>query len=281
MAPMKESTRDIMTALYEKLATYGIDDSLRANAYESLTPQQKGKLKESLARLYAFWNHGPLHEKRVRQYPGFCVHEETAPASLAIVCCRVGDIRGEEFIPAVLPALMAGVSHFIPWFVRDGETALPDDLLMALELLGIDDAFSSSSRELAKVLQYDMPLSCKDRLVIMGNCFEDGAGQAGLPGQRGNDSSANGNEKAPDKSFGKSFGKSSGKVSGKSSGKSSENVGNGAYQTLQDNPFSFSALCSFLLMEQGVQVQYFPHGQDIYPSLTPQWYCNNSIVFQS
>ena len=71
---------DDFTALYEKLAPYVIADSLRASAYEELPLEIKGRLKASIARLYAFWGHGPLGEERISRYSGFSAHEKMSPA---------------------------------------------------------------------------------------------------------------------------------------------------------------------------------------------------------
>ena len=119
---------DNFAPVYERIAPHLIDDSLRASAYEGLSPEVKGRLKESISRLYAYWRHGPLSEERVQRYPGFSVHEKTSPASCALVCCCANSLQGEGLIPALLPALMAGVRHVLPWFVVDAASPVPDDL---------------------------------------------------------------------------------------------------------------------------------------------------------
>lgn len=160
------------TAMYEKITPHLIEDSLRASAYEGLSLEAKGKLKDSIARLYAYWGHEALSEERVRRYSGFSVHENTSPASCALICCCAKSLHGEGLIPALLPALMAGVEHVIPWFIVDSSSPVPDELLMALELLGIESAFASSYEEFATSLQSHIPLSSDDRLVFLGDCFE-------------------------------------------------------------------------------------------------------------
>lgn len=174
---------DDFTALYEKLAPYVIADSLRASAYEELPLEIKGRLKASIARLYAFWGHGPLGEERISRYSGFSAHEKMSPASCALIACCAKNTRGEELIPALLPALMAGVGQVIPWFVVDEKSSLPqlsDEHLMVLELLGFESAFASSYEEFTKAVQLYLPLTSADRLVLLGNCFEADAFVASL-----------------------------------------------------------------------------------------------------
>ena len=163
---------DTFTAIYEKIASHLIEDSLRASAYEGVSLEVKGKLKDSIARLYGYWGHGPLSEERIRRYPGFSVHESTSPASCALICCCAKSFHGEGLIPALLPALMAGVDHVIPWFIVDTDSPVSDELLMALELLGIESAFASSLEEFTTSLQSSIPLSSDDRLVFLGDCFK-------------------------------------------------------------------------------------------------------------
>lgn len=150
------------------LAPYAIEEALRAKAYETLDSAERAALKVSIARLYSLWERRDYSEMRVREFSAFSVREEAAPCSYALICCQVPLLRGGDIVPALLPALMAGVESVVPWFLGDKHTPLPKDMLLALELLGVEEAFHSTSQELAKLLLHDIPLSQEGRFVGLG-----------------------------------------------------------------------------------------------------------------
>ncbi len=138
------------TAWQKILEPYAIDDDTRAMAYEHASPQQRQMLKTAIA-YHALQGEGPSTSSCVLEYKakGFWQRTHCAPAPTLFILCGEEYVSPARLVAAVMPALLAGVGQCIFVHVSGGKSLAPA-LLVALELLGLEEAYALSGLEQAK-----------------------------------------------------------------------------------------------------------------------------------
>lgn len=120
-----------------------VSDQLFAQAYETLSPRERGFIKKHIAHLYSWI--GPslvrstdtIQELRV----GFMVQERTVPLPWVLVVIGEDMVSQAELVAATIPPLMAGVENIMVVRLGIGSPwAAP--LLVGMELAGVECAFS-------------------------------------------------------------------------------------------------------------------------------------------
>ncbi len=121
------------------LAPYTIEDTIRAQAYEHAGNQERQMLKTAIA-YHALDGESPSVQSSVLEYKnkGFWQRKHSAPAPTLFILCGAEYSSPARLIAATMPALLAGVSRTV--FIQIG-TPCPA-LLLALELLGIEEAYA-------------------------------------------------------------------------------------------------------------------------------------------
>lgn len=153
------------------MSPYRVSDEKRAMAYESVPATTRGEIKQTIARLFTFWGKSSVSMQKETRLAGFSAHEEYTPAPLAFVVCNAQKTAGSHAIAALLPAILAHVPHIIPCYIHDGKSPFPEEHLLGLELLGLDDAYCLTCDELAKILEDTVQLPEQSRAVFVGSWF--------------------------------------------------------------------------------------------------------------
>ena len=166
------------------LQEHALDDSVLAQAYESVGAGARSRFKLCIARLHAFWGERPLKEASSRSYPqGFTSVRETHPVSYAFICCPAGYAYPERLLAACLPALLAGVRYILPCIITSAEAVLHsgsqtpahrggagvEGLLAALELAGLEQTVHASEQHVLEGLKLFNTVFGVGRLVVLGD----------------------------------------------------------------------------------------------------------------
>jgi hypothetical protein len=155
------------------LDAHALDDSVMAEAYESLSDKERAVLKKGIARQHVVWGEYSLRESRTRSFrQGFGVVEDDAPATYGLLVCEASYPSPAAFIAVLMPALLAGVSAVLPCFISAGGTTSRKDisapLLGALELAGVERAFAASESEICTLAEMLRADSGRGRIVLLG-----------------------------------------------------------------------------------------------------------------
>ncbi len=165
-------TKSGIPAYHAWLEAHRIADSLMAEAYESLSGEERGVLKKCIARLYAVWGERPVQGRAARSFrQGFGLEEDEAPARYALLVCKAKFCSPAALLATLMPALLAGVPEILPCFVRVKEEEafapdIPAALLGALELAGVERAFAASEAEVFALARL-LPAS-EGRVLLLG-----------------------------------------------------------------------------------------------------------------
>lgn len=157
------------------LDAHALADSRMAEAYESLSDNERAVLKKCIARLHAVWGECPAHESRNRSFrQGFGLVEENAPVSHVLLACESSYPSPAALLAVILPALLAGVSCILPCFApASGRAALQRDitapLLGALELAGVERAFAASEHDICALAELLRADGDRGRIVMLGD----------------------------------------------------------------------------------------------------------------
>ncbi len=157
------------SAVWSKLlAKYDIDDALRAHAYEASSATKRACLKNAIA-FHALEDEGPSHTHIQREYAakGYLLNKQISPAPWVLCICAPDYNSPARFIAALMPALMAQVPQI--YVLHMGKPA--PSLLVALELLGIEQALAIAEKSLNEVQELLTDLSTEQGRVLL---FSDG-----------------------------------------------------------------------------------------------------------
>ncbi len=130
---------EFTTELPNWLDGYRLDDTLRANAYESTPPELRALLKTALAFTFHRWP----SQDRVQKWTisssrsGFRHMGGLRPAAWVLVCTGPGYASPARFLAATAPAIAAGVGRM----AIVSEKIFPTALCTAMELAGLEDSF--------------------------------------------------------------------------------------------------------------------------------------------
>ncbi len=131
---------------YEQLlAKYIIADDVRAKAYEGSSSAQRACLKNAIA-LHSIAGESPNFEQVKRSYTakGYALDIQKQCVPWVLCICASGYAAPARLIAALMPALLAQVPKiFVGHLGDDTHTSI----LLALELLGLDDAFALPSEQ--------------------------------------------------------------------------------------------------------------------------------------
>ncbi len=124
------------------LEPYAIDDDTRAEAYEQASSQERQMLKTAIA-YHALAGENPSVHSCVLEHKnqGFWQRKHSAPAPTLFLLCGAEFESPARLVAAAMPALLAGVTQTL--FLQVGQPK--PALLMALELLGIEEAYALPS----------------------------------------------------------------------------------------------------------------------------------------
>lgn len=123
------------------LEKYRLDDSLRANAYEHAKPANKAGIKSAIALHFELLQ----EESRgvsIREKGAFSLEEHIAYCDISIFIVQKDFISPAQYIAALMPALLA--SSPICVVFKDTPS---EDILLCLELLGLENVFLLSENE--------------------------------------------------------------------------------------------------------------------------------------
>ncbi len=150
------------------LEPYTIDDTLRAEAYENATAEQRQLLKTAIA-YQALQGECPSAQSQFYEHKnkGFWQRKHSAPAPLLFILCGEEYLSPARLIATTMPALLAGVNQCI--FIQIGKPK--PALLTALELLGIEEAYAlphvSDAMQWLRTLHNDVMHSHNQRLLLL------------------------------------------------------------------------------------------------------------------
>ncbi len=138
------------TAWQTFLEPYAIEDDARAMAYERASVEQRQMLKTAIA-YHALQGESPSTVSCVLEYKakGFWQRTHCAPAPTLFILCGEEYVSPARLVASIMPALLAGVGQCIFIHVSNGKQTSPS-LLVALELLGLEEAYALPSMEQAK-----------------------------------------------------------------------------------------------------------------------------------
>lgn len=162
------------------LEAHAIPDQRMALAYEAVDGRERAAIKETIALLHALWGERPCRSERERFFPSFAARDQEKPADYALFLVEGNYPRPTAFLAAVMPAVLAGVERIIPCFFPAGKGLPGPGLLAALELAGVERAFTLTVRDFP-ALARDMEENFGDgRLVCLSqdHTGQDDAGQA-------------------------------------------------------------------------------------------------------
>ena len=158
------------------LDSHALADDCMGAAYETLSGGERAVLKKCIARQHVVWGEQPGRERRSRTFrQGFGVEEDEGPASYVLLVCQASFASPAAFLAALMPALLAGASSVFPCFVpgpeEDAEPDAPPPapLLGALELAGVERAFTATEAEVLILAESLRALSARGRIVLLGS----------------------------------------------------------------------------------------------------------------
>ncbi len=152
----------------EMLEPYAIDDAQRGAAYEDATAEQRQLLKTAIA-YHALQGESPHAASQFCEYKskGFWHRCHSAPAPTLVILCGEEYNSPARLVAAAMPALLASVPQIL--FMQIGAT--PPALLVALELLGMEEAYAlpslDTARELLSYLQNAPVHAHNQRLLLL------------------------------------------------------------------------------------------------------------------
>jgi hypothetical protein len=131
---------------------HAVDDEAFAAAHDALSALERARIKQTLARMFAVHAPAvPLRQSRAAGFdPDVAAVCRTMPRPCALVAIGPDFASPARLLAACLPALRARVGGVAVVRV-DGGGAWPQPLLAALELCGVETAFSLSSRQAARL----------------------------------------------------------------------------------------------------------------------------------
>lgn len=143
-----------------------VPDEAFAAAHDALTPLGRARIKQTLARMFAV--HAPGFPVRRRQTAGFdpdlAIVAQSAPRPFAVAAVGAEFASPARLLAACLPAMRARVDRVA--VVRVGKkTPWPAPLLAALELCGVETAFSFSPGQAARFFA-DLEKSAPNGVVV-------------------------------------------------------------------------------------------------------------------
>ncbi len=155
--------------MLDEYASHVIDDALRAKAFDQASAIQRACLKNAIA-FHSLMGEGPSQIKLEQEFKpkGYALIKQLKPAPWLMCFCAESYISPARFIAALMPACMAQVPNILVIHVT---TKPAMSLLLALELMGIEQAFALHKNNL--VLLQDMFMSAIDcnetgRLLFLG-----------------------------------------------------------------------------------------------------------------
>jgi|GEM_PF-1408972 len=143
-----------------------VDDEAFAAAHDALTPQERAGIKQTLARMFAVHEPGaPVRRRLTAGFdPDLVGAALSVPRPFAVVAIGADFASPARLLAACLPAMRARVERVA--VVRVGKkTPWPAPLLAALELGGVETAFSFSSGQAARFFS-DLARSAPQGVVV-------------------------------------------------------------------------------------------------------------------
>ncbi len=120
------------------LESYGIDDALKAEAYEAHTPEERACLKNAIAYHAALGLDVDQGETMCSHaHKGYWQRVQTKPVPWVLVLCSQKYVSAARFIAACMPAFMAHVPH-VAMLSLEAEPC--SQILLAMELLGLEES---------------------------------------------------------------------------------------------------------------------------------------------
>jgi hypothetical protein len=149
-----------------------LPDETRAAAYAALSGVELAVLKKCIAVLHRFWGERPRRLMTPCAFsPQLHTELDDRPAPWALVVCDAAYVSPAALLAAVMPAVLAGVDLVLPCLVRAEDDLAPlflSPLLAALELAGLERAFSFSPLDAAVLLELLADEGGDGRLVLLG-----------------------------------------------------------------------------------------------------------------
>lgn len=134
-----------------------VSDQHFAQAYDALTPYERGLIKKHIAHLYSWIGRSPVRSTDTIQelQIGLTVRERCTPAPWVLVVVNEDMVSPAQLVAATIPPLMAGVENIMVARLGIG-SPWPFPLLVGMELAGVECAFSAADDQkivsLARVL---------------------------------------------------------------------------------------------------------------------------------
>ncbi len=118
-----------------------ISEEAFAKAYDAISPEQRARIKTVLALVRAVHGEEAMlaEERIIKSGTGFGYARRTIPAPWALLVAEPRTFSAIHMAAAIMPAHLAGVRHVAALWT--GETPVPETVLAALELSGVEHAF--------------------------------------------------------------------------------------------------------------------------------------------
>ncbi len=134
------SDEDVLMVWDDFLESYGIDDALKAQAYEAHAPEERACLKNAIAYHAALGADVDQGETMCSHaHKGYWQRVQTKPVPWTLVVCSQQYVSAARLIAACMPAFMAHVPRVA--LLHLGEEPC-SQLLLAMELLGLEESLA-------------------------------------------------------------------------------------------------------------------------------------------
>lgn len=120
-----------------------VPDEAFSQAYEALPGERRAWIKKGAAQIHAFV--GPMRDSRemrcVSHRQGFDSRAVSAPADCAVIFLDSTCVSPVQVAAAAVPMVLSGARKICAVRIEEDETPVADDVLAALELVGLEAVF--------------------------------------------------------------------------------------------------------------------------------------------
>ncbi len=157
------------------LEPHRIDDALRADAYENTPSAQRQCLKTAIAYHAASQGESASTQSTFTEHraKGFWHSVYASPAPTLFVICDTNYTSPARLVAACMPALLAQIPHVVFISLQENAEAVAPALLVALELLGIEDAFCLQNISQCKEVFKSIPQAHQQRILLLGSTLQE------------------------------------------------------------------------------------------------------------
>lgn len=151
-APYSDGTSGRLPDWPEWLHGHAMGDEDFAAAHDALSALERARIKQTLARMFAAHHPGGAmaHSVTLGFDPDGLAMTRLCPRPFGLVVIGAGFASPSRLLAACLPALLAR-TPLVGVVRADADSPWPKPLLAALELCGVEAAFSLASKDMARL----------------------------------------------------------------------------------------------------------------------------------